>query len=111
MAAGQVATAGGASAVLIDDAEALGGHYYKELPHHCSYTEPKRISKKERQFHRLKQSIAQCGAETLHFWRNQIYVQWECRSSGNRLQFIFRRCDRGAPGASCSQPYPGSRGL
>jgi D-hydroxyproline dehydrogenase subunit alpha len=65
MAAVQVATTGGASAVLIDDADALGGHYYKELPPHCSYTEPKRISKKEVQFHRLKQSIAQCGAETL----------------------------------------------
>lgn len=62
MAATQVASLGGASVVLIDDAEALGGHYYKELPPTPGFTEPKRRSKKERQFHRLQHLISQCGA-------------------------------------------------
>jgi len=65
MAAVQVATSAGASVVLIDDAEALGGHYYKELPPTCEPTQPKRLSKKETKFHHLKQMISQCGAHTL----------------------------------------------
>jgi D-hydroxyproline dehydrogenase subunit alpha len=65
MAAVRVATAQGASVVLIDDAHALGGHYYKELPPTSSYSELKRLSKKERQFHHLKQMISECGAKTL----------------------------------------------
>jgi NADPH-dependent 2,4-dienoyl-CoA reductase/sulfur reductase-like enzyme len=65
MASVQVATSSGASAVLIDDADALGGHYYKELPSSCKYSEMKRQTKKERQFHQLKQLISQCGAQTI----------------------------------------------
>jgi D-hydroxyproline dehydrogenase subunit alpha len=65
LAAVQVAASAGASVVLIDDAVVLGGHYYKELPPSCEFRDPKRLSKKEREFHRLKQLIAQCGATTL----------------------------------------------
>jgi D-hydroxyproline dehydrogenase subunit alpha len=64
MAAVQAATMGGAAVVLIDEAKALGGHYYKELPPNCEYTQPRRPSKKERHFQRLKQMISECGAQS-----------------------------------------------
>lgn len=65
MAAVQVATSVGDSVVLVDDAEALGGHYYKELPPTCVPAQATRLSRKEAKFHHLKQVISQCGAHTL----------------------------------------------
>jgi len=58
----QVAATHGASVALIDDADRLGGHYYKELPPNTDYLLPRRTSAKEREFHHIQEMIAQSGA-------------------------------------------------
>jgi NADPH-dependent 2,4-dienoyl-CoA reductase/sulfur reductase-like enzyme len=65
MAAAQTAASNGASVILIDDANTLGGHFYKELPANFGNTSKYLHQKKLREIKRRQQTLTQSGAEVL----------------------------------------------
>jgi len=63
MAAAQTAASNGASVVLIDDANTLGGHFYKELPGNFSNISTRQHQHRHHELKRREQTLTESGAE------------------------------------------------
>ena len=65
MAAAQTAASNGASVILIDDANTLGGHFYKELPANFSNISKLQHQNRHRELQRREQTLTESGVEIL----------------------------------------------
>lgn len=65
LSAAQTATSNGASVILIDDAQTLGGHFFKELPGNFNSITKGKYQKKHLELDERRQAIIQSGVEIL----------------------------------------------